>query len=373
MKKRGAPIQEQRDRELLTLIRKGTNYHRVMTSENSPATFTFADLFAGIGGMRLAFEALGGECVLTSEIDQNALKTYVANFDAGPKHIYVNDVNQISTSHFSQLNGPLDILVAGFPCQPYSIAGLRKGLEDDRGGEIFNSLVRILSQVQPRSFLLENVKGIRSHDDGKTFEYMLNRLSEVGYILKHETLNSATHGNVPQNRERVFIVGFREDAPASNFSFPDPVPLNRTFRELLDGNVDSKFYYDERFGSFSEIKSKVVSRESVYQWRRQYVRENKSGVCPTLTANMGSGGHNVPLIIDELGVRKLTPRETARLQGFPESFLLPNLADSHLYHQFGNSVTVPLIESLAGQIVKALKSRGLNVDRRQLGRVQKAC
>lgn len=318
--------------------------------------FTFADLFAGIGGMRIAFERAGGECVLTSEINENALKTYNANFPETDSHVTVKDVLALTASDFGSNPGELDVLVAGFPCQPYSIAGLRKGLEDDRGGEIFTALLRILKTVQPKSFLLENVKGIKSHENGETFRYMLEELEASGYHLRHQTLNSMEHANVPQNRERVFIVGFTDPHAAESFEFPDKIKLTKTIHDCLEASnaVDEKFYYDGRFISFPEIEKSVVKRDTVYQWRRQYVRENKSNACPTLTANMGSGGHNVPLIRDDKGVRKLTPRETANFQGFPKDFVLPNLATSHLYHQFGNSVTVPLIEKLANAIAKAL-------------------
>jgi DNA (cytosine-5)-methyltransferase 1 len=318
-------------------------------------SFTFADLFAGIGGMRIAFERAGGECVLTSEIDENALITYNLNFPATTKHVTVKDVTKITAKDFPVAKGELGVVVAGFPCQPYSIAGLRKGLEDDRGGEIFKALLRILKTVQPKSFLLENVKGIKSHDDGKTFEYMLSQLSAQGYSLRHETLNSMEHANIPQNRERVFIVGFRESKMADAFVFPKKVQLSKSIHDCLEGKkVDEKFYYDDRYQVTAEIVKNVTKRDTVYQWRRQYVRENKSNACPTLTANMGSGGHNVPLIKDSYGVRKLTPRETANFQGFPASFKLPELATSHLYHQFGNSVTVPLIEKIAKQMYLAM-------------------
>jgi DNA (cytosine-5)-methyltransferase 1 len=316
--------------------------------------FTFADLFAGVGGMRIAFESVGGRCVLTSEIDEKAMETYATNFPEEDDHNFIADVNKIRLQDVSFPMEVLDVLVAGFPCQPYSIAGLRKGLEDDRGGEIFNSLVRILGELKPRSFLLENVKGIRNHDGGQTFSYMLERLEKAGYHLRHETLNSATHGGVPQNRERVFIVGFRDPSSAERFEFPSEIPLETDFRDLLERQVGQKYFYDNRFGAFPEIQSKVVRNDTIYQWRRQYVRENKSGVCPTLTANMGSGGHNVPLLLDGKKIRKLTPRETARLQGFPDTFELPEISDAHLYHQFGNSVTVPLIERIAKSFTIAL-------------------
>ena len=318
-------------------------------------TFKFADLFAGIGGMRIAFERAGGTCVLTSEIDEKALITYRLNFPDNENHRYVNDVLAIKKRDFGPSAGKLDVLVAGFPCQPYSIAGLRKGLEDDRGGEIFKGLLRILRESKPRSFLLENVRGIRSHEKGETFTYMLNELAKCGYSLRYETLNSKDHANIPQTRERVFIVGFRDADIAAKFEFPKPTKLTRTIHDCLESaQVDDRFYYDSRYGAFDEISKSVKSRDTVYQWRRHYVRENKSNACPTLTANMGSGGHNVPLVRDAYGIRKLTPRETANFQGFPAKFKLPSIGDSHLYHQFGNSVTVPLIEKIAKAIAKAL-------------------
>jgi DNA (cytosine-5)-methyltransferase 1 len=164
-----------------------------------------------------------------------------------------------------------------------------------------------------------------------------------------------THANVPQNRERVFIVGFRDSSQAASFEFPKKRKLTKTIHDCLEfKEVSDEFYYDGKYPASKEISSAVISRDTIYQWRRHYVRENKSNACPTLTANMGSGGHNVPLIRDQKGVRKLTPRETANFQGFPKSFKLPNVANSHLYHQFGNSVTVPLIERIAKQIAIAL-------------------
>lgn len=311
--------------------------------------FNFIDLFAGIGGMRLAFESAGGRCVLTCEIDENAMETYRANFSPTHPHEYVLDIKDV------QKLPPYEVLVAGFPCQPYSIAGLRKGLNDERG-QVFLEIVRILKESKPKAFLLENVKGMRSHDGGRTFSFMLEELAKCGYYLCDETLNSAVHSNVPQNRERVFVVGFRDETAANRFEFPKPIRLTKTIKSCINKSVrDQKYFYDSRFGCFADIAKVVTSSDTVYQWRRKYVRENKSNVCPALTANMGSGGHNVPLIRVESGIRKLTPRECALFQGFPTDFVLPNLADSKLYHQFGNSVTVPLIERIAIAMTVAMK------------------
>jgi len=312
-------------------------------------SFTFIDLFAGIGGMRLAFEETGGECVLTCEIDQDALKTYKVNYQPSHQHTYHDNILTLESKKIPEH----DILVAGFPCQPYSLAGLRKGLKDERGGDLFLSILRILKDKKPEIFMLENVKGMLSQDQGKTFKFMCDSLRECGYTIKHQLMNSMEYANVPQNRERVFIVGFKNARKAEQFEFPKKIPLSKTIHDCLEiKKIPEEFYYNDRYACFKEIKQAIKSKDTLYQWRRQYVRENKNNVCPTLTANMGSGGHNVPLLLDDFGIRKLTPRETANFQGFPKNFVLPELANSKLYHQFGNSVTVPLITSIATQIVR---------------------
>lgn len=306
--------------------------------------FTFIDLFAGIGGTRIGFERAGGRCILTSEIDDKALKTYKLNFKNEKDHLFVNDVKDVKKIK------QYDVLVAGFPCQPYSIAGLRKGLTDERG-MVFKEIIRLLKTTKPKAFLLENVKGITNHENGETFKYLLSLLKEAGYHTKFATLNSMSHGNVPQNRERVFIVGFREKNKINKFEFPDKVKLERKVKDLLTSSkVEDKYYYSNRFPMYPEVKKGIKKEYVIYQWRRVYIRENKSNVSPTLTANMGSGGHNVPLVKIKGKIRKLTPRECARFQGFPDSYKIEGISDANLYHQFGNSVTVPLIERIAKNI-----------------------
>ncbi len=162
------------------------------------------------------------------------------------------------------------------------------------------------------------------------------------------------YGNIPQNRERIYIVGFRNKDYSEKFEFPTPVKLTVKITDLLENDVDDKYYYNGK-PLFEKLKGSIIEEGKVYQWRRQYVRENKKGVCPTLTANMGMGGHNVPLIKDKKGIRKLTPLECARIQGFPKSYKLPKIADSSLYKQFGNSVSVPVIEAVAKQMMKAME------------------
>ena len=322
--------------------------------------FKFSDLFAGIGGMRLGFESLGGECVLTCENDESALKTYNINFKNNiPSHVFHKDILTLVESN--KLIPKHDILLAGFPCQPYSIAGLRKGLSDTRGGDVFTAILNILNVGNPNAFLLENVKNIKSHDNGKTLEYMMNELENCGYHITYKILNSMEYANIPQNRERLFLVGYKKKKQLEDFKFPSKIKLTKTIHDCLDQKtVNPEFYYNERYSMYPIIKEAINTYDTMYQWRRVYPRENKNKVCPTLTANMGSGGHNVPLFKTRFpikkgeNIRKLTPRETANFQGFPKSYILPNIANSKLYHQFGNSVTVPLIERIAKEIIKVL-------------------
>lgn len=202
--------------------------------------------------------------------------------------------------------------------------------------------------------MLENVKNLKSHDKGNTIKVIYEQLEKLGYKVADKVLNAMEYGNIPQNRERIYIVGFLDKQADDKFSYPEKIKLTKTIHDCLEEReVDKKYYYNEK-PLYDRIKDDITKKETVYQWRRKYVRENKSGVCPTLTANMGMGGHNVPIILDNKGIRKLTPRECANFQGFPKDYKLPNIADSQLYKQFGNSVVIPVVQRIAENIKKAL-------------------
>jgi DNA (cytosine-5)-methyltransferase 1 len=307
--------------------------------------FTFIDLFAGTGGMRLAFQNSGGKCVFTSEWDKIAQITYKENFGEVP----FGDITKIDAKAIPDH----DILVAGFPCQPFSIAGYKKGFKDKGRGNLFFDIVRILDEKKPTVFLLENVKNLNNHDAGKTYKIIKQELENTGYTVKAKVLNTMEYGNLPQNRERIYIVGFLNEKHSIKFSFPEKTPLTKTIHSCLEENVDEKYYYNGK-NLYNKLEKEVKRKDTIYQWRRKYVRENKSNVCPTLTANMGMGGHNVPIILDSKGIRKLTPRECATFQGFPKNFELPLVADSHLYKQLGNAVSIPVIEKIIDHIKKAV-------------------
>ncbi len=314
--------------------------------------FKFIDLFAGIGGFRLAFQKLGGKCIYSSEWDKDAKLTYNANFGEVP----FGDITKDKIKAFIPKN--FDILCGGFPCQAFSIAGYRKGFADTRG-TLFFDIEQILEEHHPKAFLLENVKNLLSHNKGKTFEIICEILEKkLGYKVFYKVLNSMTHANIPQNRERIFIVGFDPERVKNyeKFNFPEPIKLTKTIHDILEtGKQDDKYYYSKDHSYYPELEKSIINKNTVYQWRRIYVRENKNNVCPTLTANMGAGGHNVPLIKDDFGIRKLTPKECFAFQGFPvDKYILPNIATSKLYMQAGNSVTTTLIERIGNEILKVL-------------------
>jgi DNA (cytosine-5)-methyltransferase 1 len=311
------------------------------------------DLFAGIGGIRLGFEKHHFKTVFANDFDPSCKVTYDLNFDTA--QLIVEDIRKIKTEEIP----PFDFLLAGFPCQAFSVAGYREGFNDKKGrGDLFFEIARIIdkAKTKPIGILLENVKNLKGHDGGRTFQIIIKTLNDLGYYTKDAVLNTKDYGNIPQNRERIYIVGFKSKELIEKFSFPRKKRLDIKVTDLLDKNVEDKYYYNGK-PLFERIKDDIKIEGKVYQWRRKYVRENKNGVCPTLTANMGMGGHNVPIIKDRIGIRKLTPRECARLQGFPDSFVLPKeLADSKLYKQIGNSVSVPVIEAIARQIEKVMEN-----------------
>ena len=321
-------------------------------------SFKFIDLFAGIGGTKIGFERAGFVPVLSNDVDPDCKKTFDCNFSklSSRKSLFPDsallceDVKKLRLKHLPKF----DILAAGFPCQAFSIAGYRKGFQDKGRGDLFFEIIRILKEKSPRGFLLENVKNLKTHDKGQTLDLIYSELEGAGYHVTDLVMNTMDYANIPQNRERIYIVGFKTKKAFKQFQFPSKTKLSKTIQYCLErGKVDSKYYYDDK-PLFDRIKDDVRRRDTVYQWRRKYVRENKSNVCPTLTANMGTGGHNVPIILDDYGIRKLTPRECANFQGFPKSFKFPKMPDYVLYKQIGNSVSIPVIERIALEMKRAM-------------------
>lgn len=308
------------------------------------------DLFAGIGGIALGLKQAGFEIIWANEFDKNACITYRCNFE---HKMFEDDIHNLNPEELPKV----DLIAGGFPCQAFSVAGYRKGFNDTRG-TLFFEIMRLVDVLKPKYLFFENVKNLESHDNGNTFKVILNELEKRQYFVKYKVMNTCEYCEIPQNRERIYIVAFKDKTIFDNFSFPNKVNYRRSIRDLLDDEVDNIYYYTEKNNFYPALKEYMKDDNTVYQWRRVYLRENKNNLCPTLTANMGMGGHNVPLVRDKKGFRKLTPRECARFQGFPESYILPNIANSALYKQMGNSVSVPVVAAIGKEIIKAIKKVG---------------
>lgn len=301
--------------------------------------FTFIDLFAGIGGIRLGFEAVGGECVFSSEWDTFAQTTYEANFGEKP----AGDITEIAASSIPDH----DILLAGFPCQAFSICGDQKGFDDTRGTLFFN-IEEILRVKQPFAFMLENVKNLRSHDKGRTFKIITQRLESLGYHLHHTILNSLDFG-VPQKRERIFIVGFKKDIA---FNFPQPLGIQPKLTDILEdeAKIEDKYYVSE------QIKQKRFAKVKPNYPIPSIWHENKSGNISALeySCALRAGASYNYLVVN--GIRRLTPRELLRLQGFPDSFKVV-VPYTQIRKQTGNSVSVPVIKAIAKEMLSSIHNQ----------------
>lgn len=322
--------------------------------------FKFIDLFAGIGGFRIAMQSLGGKCVFTSEWDEQAKKTYKANFGDVP----FGDITKETTKKF--IPNEFDVLCAGFPCQAFSIAGKRGGFEDTRG-TLFFEVAEIIKRKQPKAIFLENVKGLFNHDKGKTLKTILNVLrKDLGYFVPDPQVLNAKDFGVPQNRERIFIVGFRNDLNIKSFDYPKPTNQNSTFKDVKEENpVSVKYYLSNTYlNTLVNHKKRHESKGNGFGY--EIISDN--GIANAVVC--GGMGRERNLVFDDRikdftpvthikgevnrqGVRKMTPREWARLQGFPDNFVIP-VADASAYKQFGNSVAVPAIKATANEIIKII-------------------
>lgn len=304
--------------------------------------FKFIDLFAGIGGIRRPFDKLGGECVFSSEIDKFAIQTYEANYGETPS----GDITQIKADEIPKF----DILLAGFPCQSFSIAGKRQGFNDTRG-TMFFEIQRILEHHNPECFLLENVKGLTNHDKGKTFETMKDILeNKLNYKIFYKVLNAKDYG-VPQNRERIIIVGFKNKK--AKFEFPKPFETKVKLGDILEEDVDSKYTISDKiWASHQARKEKHKSKGNGFGY---CLFNEKSEYTSTISARYYKDGAEILVEQKNKNPRKLTPREAARLQGFPDDFKLV-VSDLQCYKQFGNSVPTKMIGAVAEEIINTLKS-----------------
>ena len=322
--------------------------------------FTFIDLFAGVGGMRIAFQKLGGKCVFSSEWDKHSQQSYYENFGEMP----FGDITKVNETEVPRH----EVLVAGFPCQAFSIAGFKGGFKDTRG-TLFFDVARILQEKHPDAVFLENVKGLYGHDQGRTLDVILRTLrDDLGYYVPDPQIMNARDFGVPQNRERIFIVGFRNKAAADRFSYPKPLGVHTTIADILeDEEVSVKYYLSNQYlrtlvnhRARHEAKGhgfgyEIIANDGVANAivvggmgrERNLVIDNRLSNFEPITHIKGT--------VNKKGIRKMTPREWARLQGFPDKFKIV-VADSHAYKQFGNSVAVPAIQATGRNLLRALES-----------------
>lgn len=312
-----------------------------------------ADLCAGTGAFSYVLQKTGlVQTVYVNDMLPSSKKIYTNNFHDATKVFSLTDIMDVKVEDIP----PCDILTGGFPCQPFSLAGKKLGFQDDRSN-VFWKIIDIIKMYHPKAVILENVKNLVTHDDGKTFQTVLTALNGCDYDVKYQIIDTQDFTGIPQHRERIYIVCTRKDLKI-NYEFPLNVDkkAHRPLKDFYETKPKSSLYYTDKLKVWDRIKDVVKKQDVVYQYRRHYVRENMSGVVPTLTANMGHGGHNVPLIFDGKGIRKLSPRECFAFQGFPDSYKLDGLSDSQLYALAGNAVTVTVIERLLEPLVPKLVS-----------------
>lgn len=346
VEREGTTIQE------FTLSALYGKYREMTRRHDENEGFRFIDLFAGIGGMRLAFESAGGKCVFSSEWDKYAQKTYMSNFGDLPE----GDITQIPSNAIPDH----DILVAGFPCQPFSIAGVSKknslgrahGFLDETQGTLFFDVARIIRDKRPKAFLLENVKNLRTHDKGRTFNVIQSTLQNLGYSLHVAVLDGKYY--VPQHRERIFIVGFDMNVYGGweNFMFPEPPNATHQIKSILEDNVDEKYTLSDKLWNYLQSYAEKHRKKGN---GFGYGLVDLDGISRTLSARYYKDGSEILIPQEGKNPRRLTPRECARLQGFPDDFKIV-VSDTQAYKQFGNSVVVPLVSAIAKNIVVAMDS-----------------
>lgn len=314
--------------------------------------YRIASFFAGIGGLDLGFKCLG-DPVYANDNNRFCHFTYEANFPIKMDTRSIYDVKYADIPEF-------DILLASFPKQTFADLGCPKSFLTDRK-TILGEIYRVIGTKLPRVVVLENLANIIKYDDGKTLEIIKSDLMELGYSITNREMSAQRYGNVPQNRQRVYTVAFRDLPDFYKFKWPWPIKLTKTRQDILDYGVKvpDRFYYTpQKHGEMYKKLDKAIIDDQLYMWRRNYVRRTATELIPTLTATMGSGGHNTPIIRSRYGIRRLTPRECFDIQGFPSDFILPdNVTVTQLYKQAGNASCIPVVERLAQAVKECFESK----------------
>ena len=309
--------------------------------------YTVGSMFAGIGGICMGFRDAGCKLVWANEIDKYACITYRLNF--GDDYLVEEDIQEIKSKDIPSF----DILTAGFPCQAFSSVGLLGGFDDPRGNLFFET-ARVAKAIQPRVLFLENVANLVTHDEGNTFKVIIETLNELNYFVTWQVMNAKEYGDLPQQRNRIYIVAFKNESDINRFRFPEKIDLTRTAFDLFDKEKKEDKYYMDGHRMWSRMMEYMDKRDRVYRFTDWGLSRSREGICPTLLAAMGSRFERIPFFYDDYSVRLLTPRECARLQGFPESYQFPNKYEKQIYKQIGNSVAVPVVRRIAQNIIAAL-------------------
>ena len=305
-----------------------------------------ASLFAGIGGIDLAFKQAGAEIVWANDIDPYACKIYKHNFGNG--FLIDGDIREVKTETIPDF----DVLTAGFPCQSFSVMGRQRGFDDPRGN-LFFEIARVLQIKQPSIVLLENVKNLVTHDNGRTFITIHNTLAELGYAVKYKVMNATEFGNLPQERTRIFLVAMRDLEMLECFEFPNEIPLTTGLNDIVD-RFDRKheiYYYQSKNKYYSKLNERITDKDNIYRIDDSGVATRAWNPCPTLKANMGTYPDRVPVVRDDVGIRKLTPYECLAFQGFPKDYRLPNIPLDPIYKAIGNTVPVPVVQRIAEKLM----------------------
>lgn len=301
-------------------------------------------LFAGIGGIDLAFKQAGFNIIFANEFDKDACKAYRYNFPDTLLSEY--DIRKVNAEDIPDF----DILAAGFPCQSFSVCGNKKGFADERGN-LFFEIMRIVDKKQPQIIFLENVANLTEHDNGKTFNRIHNELSERNYYIRYIIADACNYG-IPQHRTRTYIVAFKNFEMCNRFRFPEEQPLKKHIFDIIDRSkkADEIFYIDENSSQYRKLKKAITDENQIYRFSDYGIQKSNDGISFTLKANMGTWYNRVPIIKDNFGIRIITPKECLALQGFPASFDFPDISQKSMYKQCGNTVAVPIVYEIANRI-----------------------
>ncbi len=308
---------------------------------------SICSLFSGIGGIDIAFQQVGFNIVFANEYDKAACKTYRHNFSGD--YLFEADIKTLKSDSIPDF----EVLTAGFPCQPFSIAGKQRGFDDKRGN-LFFEIIRIIDKKRPSIVFLENVPNLIQHDNGMTFLVIYNSLAQFGYTVFYKVMSGNDYGNLPQIRKRIYIVAVSDDNVVKKFHHIDPITLCKSSEDIIKRNIKQHdiYYYNDK-QMFQYLSENMKDKKAIYRITDTEVRRTKNKMCPTLTANMGTYPNRVPVIWDDYGIRKLTLRECLEFQGFPKEFHFPNsITIDDAYKQIGNSVCVPVVKRIAERIYK---------------------